>query len=133
PDGTQVAFLQWTGSVSQSVNFAAGTYTLSFAAAQRGNYQASSQTFQVLIDGAVVGSFTPPGSSYSVLTTSSFTVLGGAHTVAFSDQSICYLASGKPVLAQDTGIRHLYPTGAGLVTFRTLQEAAAGVEEIMGN
>lgn len=48
----------------------------------------------------------------------------------FSDRSICYLASGKPVLAQDTGIAGLYPTGEGLLTFNTLEEAAAGVEAI---
>jgi hypothetical protein len=48
----------------------------------------------------------------------------------FSDRSICYLASGKPVLAQDTGIRRLYPTDEGLLTFSTLEEAAAGVEAI---
>jgi hypothetical protein len=48
----------------------------------------------------------------------------------FSDRSICYLASGKPVLAQDTGLEHLYPTGEGLITFSTVEEAAAGVEEI---
>jgi hypothetical protein len=48
----------------------------------------------------------------------------------FSDRSICYLASGKPVLAQDTGLKRLYPTGQGLVTFNTLEEAMCGVEEI---
>jgi hypothetical protein len=48
----------------------------------------------------------------------------------FSDRSICYLATGRPVLAQDTGIRDLYPTGAGLLTFTTLEEAAAGVDAI---
>jgi hypothetical protein len=48
----------------------------------------------------------------------------------FSDRSICYLACGRPVLAQDTGIRQLYPTGEGLITFSTLEEAAAGVEAI---
>jgi hypothetical protein len=51
----------------------------------------------------------------------------------FSDRSICYLASGRPVLAQDTGVRHLYPTGEGLVTFSTLEEAVAGVEAINGD
>jgi hypothetical protein len=51
----------------------------------------------------------------------------------FSDRSICYLASGKPVLVQDTGIRHLYPTSEGLVTFRTPAEAVAGVEAIMAH
>jgi hypothetical protein len=34
------------------------------------------------------------------------------------------------VLARDTGIKHLYPTGEGLLTFSTLDEAAAGVEAI---
>lgn len=48
----------------------------------------------------------------------------------FSERSICYLASGRPVLAQDTGLGHLYPTGEGLLTFSTTEEAAAGVEAI---
>jgi hypothetical protein len=51
----------------------------------------------------------------------------------FSDRSICYLASGKPVLAQDTGLQGLYPTGEGLITFTTLEEALAGVEELLGH
>jgi hypothetical protein len=50
-----------------------------------------------------------------------------------SDRSVYYLASGRPVLARDTGIGHLYPTGEGLLTFTTVDEAAAGVEEINGN
>ena len=50
--------------------FAAGTYTLTFNAAQRGNV-ASAQTFQVLVDGAVVGTFNNlTGSAYSSLATS---------------------------------------------------------------
>jgi hypothetical protein len=47
-----------------------------------------------------------------------------------SDRSVCYLASGKPVLAQDTGLRDHYPVGEGLLTFSTVEEAAAGVEQI---
>jgi hypothetical protein len=47
-----------------------------------------------------------------------------------SDRSVCYLASGKPVLAQDTGLADRYPVGEGLLTFSTLEQAAAGVEEI---
>jgi len=47
-----------------------------------------------------------------------------------SDRSVYYLASGRPVLARDTGIGDLYPTGEGLLTFTTLEEAAAGVEAI---
>jgi hypothetical protein len=48
----------------------------------------------------------------------------------FSDRTVRYLASGKPALVQDTGFRSLYPTGAGLVPFATLDEAVAGAESI---
>jgi hypothetical protein len=48
----------------------------------------------------------------------------------FSERSICYLASGRPVLAQDTGLADLYPLGEGLLAFSTLEEAIAGAEEI---
>jgi hypothetical protein len=48
----------------------------------------------------------------------------------FSDRSACYLASGRPVLAEDTGFSEHLPTGLGLLCFRSLEEAVAGVEEI---
>ena len=83
PEGTQVAFLQQTGSFSQAVNLAAGTYQLTFQAAQRGNFQTSAQTFRVLVDGVAVGTFTPAGTSYGAFTTNAFTVGAGAHTIAF--------------------------------------------------
>lgn len=51
----------------------------------------------------------------------------------FSDRSICYLASGKPVLAQDTGIEERYAAGEGLLLFTTLDEALGGVEKIWRN
>ena len=51
----------------------------------------------------------------------------------FSDRSACYLASGRPVLAQDTGLDGLLPRGEGLLTFSTLEEAVAGVGEIRGD
>jgi hypothetical protein len=48
----------------------------------------------------------------------------------FSDRSVCYLASGRPVLAEDTGFSEYLPTGEGLLTFRNLQEAVDGVARI---
>jgi hypothetical protein len=84
PEGVQVAFLQGKGSFSQSVaGWAAGSYTLTFDAAQRGNHQASKQDFEVLVDGVVVGTFTPSGTSYQSYTTAVFTVTAGAHTITF--------------------------------------------------
>lgn len=48
----------------------------------------------------------------------------------FSDRSAHYLASGKPVLMQSTGFERRLPTGQGLITFRDMDEAIAGVEII---
>lgn len=48
----------------------------------------------------------------------------------FSDRSACYLASGRPVLAQDTGFGAHLPTGLGLLSFRTRDEAAAASEAV---
>jgi hypothetical protein len=50
-----------------------------------------------------------------------------------SDRSVYYLASARPVLARDTSIGQHYPTGEGLLTFTTLDDAVAGVEEINSN
>jgi hypothetical protein len=50
----------------------------------------------------------------------------------FSDRSACYLASGRPVLAQDTGLRDL-PDDEGLVTFTDLDGAVAGAESILAD
>jgi hypothetical protein len=84
PQGSQVAFLQETGSFSQTVSgWAAGSYVISFDAAQRSNFQASRQDFAVLVDGNVVGTFTPSGTSYQSHATAAFTVAAGMHTITF--------------------------------------------------
>jgi hypothetical protein len=46
----------------------------------------------------------------------------------FSDRSVCYLASGRPVIAQDTGFGHCLPTGEGLFAFSTVEDAVAAIE-----
>jgi hypothetical protein len=51
----------------------------------------------------------------------------------FSDRTVRYLASGKPALVQDTGFSSNLPTGDGLLAFRTLDEAVAGVESIVSD
>lgn len=83
PDGQQVAFLQGAGHITQTVQFPAGTYTLSFKAAQRGNYQASLQDFLVLVDSRMVSSYCPVGTAYREYMTSGFTVSAGAHVIQF--------------------------------------------------
>jgi hypothetical protein len=48
----------------------------------------------------------------------------------FSDRSACYLAAGRPVIVQDTGIGAYVPTGEGLLTFTDVESAAAAVERV---
>jgi hypothetical protein len=51
----------------------------------------------------------------------------------FSERSVCYLASGRPVVAQDTGFSTWLPTGAGVLSFRTADEAAAALDKVAGD
>jgi hypothetical protein len=48
----------------------------------------------------------------------------------FSDRSACYLASGRPVAAQDTGFGKSLPVGEGLLAYSSTETAAAAVIEI---
>jgi hypothetical protein len=48
----------------------------------------------------------------------------------FSDRSACYLASGRPVVAQDTGFSDYLPTGEGLWAFNTVDEAADCIDQL---
>jgi len=45
----------------------------------------------------------------------------------FSDRSVCYLASGRPVLMQDTGLADWLPVGKGVVPFTDPDSALAGI------
>jgi hypothetical protein len=48
----------------------------------------------------------------------------------FSERDVCYLASGKPVIAQDTGFGAILPTGEGLFAFSTMDEILCAIETI---
>lgn len=51
----------------------------------------------------------------------------------FSDRSVCYLASGAPLLIQDTGLRDWLPLGDGIIAFRDLPAIMHGIEAINAN
>jgi hypothetical protein len=51
----------------------------------------------------------------------------------FSGRSACYLASGRPVIVQDTGFSECLPTGEGLLAFESGQDAAAAIAEVEAN
>jgi hypothetical protein len=52
-----------------------------------------------------------------------------AQTGAFNDRSVAYLATGRPVVYSDTGLDWL-ETGEGLLTFRSVEEAAAAIKTV---
>ena len=47
-----------------------------------------------------------------------------------SDRTLCYLASGRPVVVQHTGPSEYLPSGEGMFRFRSPEEAAAALEAI---
>ena len=47
-----------------------------------------------------------------------------------SDRTLCYLASGKPVVVQHTGPSACLPNGEGMFRFTSLDDAAAALDAI---
>lgn len=48
----------------------------------------------------------------------------------FSDRSICYLASGRPVIAQETGFSDTLPVGEGLFSFETSDDILSAIDAV---
>jgi hypothetical protein len=48
----------------------------------------------------------------------------------FSDRSGCYLAAGRPVVMEDTGLGRHVPVGQGLLTYTDLDSAARCLEAV---
>ncbi len=63
-----------------------------------------------------------------------FTVAKGQYAYSrsgwFSDRSATYLASGRPVITQATGFENSIPTGVGLFSFSTKDEALSAIEAV---
>jgi hypothetical protein len=53
-----------------------------------------------------------------------------SHCGWFSDRSVCYLASGRPVIAQETGFSRFLPTGEGLFAFETTDQVLSGIDAL---
>jgi hypothetical protein len=51
----------------------------------------------------------------------------------FSDRSTGYLASGRPVIVQDTGFSHFLPVGIGILAYRSPVEAIAALQRLREN
>jgi len=85
PEGIQAAFVQSHGSISQILSgFTPGTnYTVTYSAAQRsGGNQHGGESWNVTMDGIVIKTNGPGGTSYADYT-ASFIASATAHTLAF--------------------------------------------------
>jgi hypothetical protein len=51
----------------------------------------------------------------------------------FSDRSVCYLASGRPVVVQDTGLSDWLPIGSGVLTFADKSSALRAIDDLNGD
>jgi hypothetical protein len=56
-----------------------------------------------------------------------------SHSGWFSDRSAAYLASGRPVILQDTGYSAWLPVGEGLLAFEDLEGAVGAVAAVNGD
>ena len=90
-----------------------------------------------VVDPAVVCPDLDSYRSYIESSKAEWTVAKNGYVVGnsgwFSGRSACYLAAGRPVVVQDTGFATVIPVGEGILTFRTLEEAAAEIHEVEGN
>lgn len=50
----------------------------------------------------------------------------------FSERSVTYLATGRPVVVQDTGFTDWLPAGEGVLAFRTPEEALRALRDVSG-
>jgi Flp pilus assembly protein TadG len=75
------------GTLSQTFTAVAGTYQVSFYAAQRTGYNNPTQGVQpiaISIDGAVITTMTPTTGSFAVYTTPTFALTTGVHVLGFA-------------------------------------------------
>ena len=105
--------------------------------AERDDLAALQANGWTLIDPAAVSATPDEYRAFIHASKGEFAITKSGYVVSrsgwFSDRSVCYLASGRPVLAQDTGFSGVLPTGCGLMAFSTEDEAVAGLEAISRN
>ena len=97
PEGAQTAFLQGTGggtqaSFSQNITLSAGTYVVTFQAAQRsvGVTSPIAVPIQVKVDGSPIGGpILPTSTSFTSYSTNSFQISNGSvpHNISFGTDS----------------------------------------------
>jgi len=86
PEGTQAAFIQYTGNISTKINLStAGNYNVHFFVAGRNGYSSPNQSLNVLVDNQVIGNYNPQNiNSFIKITTNNILLSAGSHTLSFA-------------------------------------------------
>lgn len=90
PDGDQVAFVQSGGGNAGTMSLTASgltagiAYTLSFHTTQRPGF--ARNPISVRVDGVPIGTYDPPSTDFTRVTTPAFVAGGSSATIAFSGQ-----------------------------------------------
>jgi hypothetical protein len=107
---------------------------LNIDAAERDDLRALEANGWRLVDPRTAAGSAADYRSYIQASRAEFSVVQNIYAATrsgwLSDRSACYLASGKPVITQDTGLRSRYPVGEGLLVFSTVEEAAAAIDAV---
>jgi hypothetical protein len=90
-----------------------------------------------LVSGTEISSSFDRHEAYLRNSSAEFSAAKGGYVLSqggwFSDRSVCYLASGRPVVLQETGISRTLPVGEGLLVFRDAAEAVRCCHRVMEN
>jgi hypothetical protein len=87
-----------------------------------------------IVDGTIVSSTRDDYRAFIQHSFAEFSVAKQGYAISrggwFSDRSVCYLASGRPVVIQDTGLHDWLPVGRGVVCFQSVSEAVEAVTNV---
>ncbi|NJK91088.1 MAG: hypothetical protein HC904_04190 [Blastochloris sp.] len=90
-----------------------------------------------LVDGVAISRSFESYVEYLRKSSAEFSAAKGGYVLSqggwFSDRSVCYLASGRPVVLQATGIEERVGSGRGLRVFRSPEEAIRECREVLEN
>lgn len=142
PQFTQVAYIKDGGYMTQSVFVNAGSYNVSFLAAQRVRHQTNNQQIEVVIDHGQAGQQVLPwimptnnsNNDYTLYQTLNFNLTAGAHTIEFlggspaSDDSTVFLDEVALVATNDQ-----IADGSFAAPVLTVPSGAAGAYRSGGN
>jgi hypothetical protein len=88
-----------------------------------------------LADGPAISRSLECYEAYLADSSAEFSAAKGGYVLSrcgwFSDRSVCYLASGRPVVLQDTGIGRSLPVGKGLHLFSDVDGAASACRRVV--